>query len=233
MEYQAKQNVIPAALKCFQGTAERREGTMGKKRIAAFVACFIFGTVLFGTAGAAEPLVNNGDFEETHAVPEKDSIYKRMEAINFKAESPLVLPEGWTLNLTNSARDGEYRLITDSARAQSGSKCIYLKGHLMTTANFDVNAGDEMEISLYVKNPEKSDIAFYFYCYTKNEEGRLGNIGSLSFREATETEWTKHTKTIKIPEEIKGKKLKVVKAAITSRAGTYVDNITISRKKAE
>jgi len=205
---------------------------MERRKILSRFAGFILAIMVLAVVHGADSPISNGDFEKTVTVPEKDAIYKRTESMNFKIESPLVLPEGWTLNLAATAKDGEFRLISDSTQAQSGNNCIYLKGHLMSSKTTDVNAGDEMDISLYARNSEKSDVIFYFYCYGKNEEGKRTNIGALSFPSETGTEWTLKSSKIKIPEAIQGKKLDQVKVALTSRAGAYIDNVQLSHRKA-
>ncbi|HNS32666.1 MAG TPA: hypothetical protein PKN36_06790 [bacterium] len=206
---------------------------MSRRIFAICMFCIITGFTLSSWLNAAEYTVPNGDFEQTLTLKENDSLYKRASDLNFKTESPIVLPEGWTLNLTGSAKDGEYRLVSDKDKAQSGNNFIYLRGHLMTTRNIDTNAGDEMDINFYVNNPEKSDITLFLYCYTKDENGKSSNIGSLKFSTTTEPEWTKRTGKIKIPDEINGKKLKTVRVAFTSRKGTYLDNIEIKMGKPE
>ena len=197
--------------------------------VASILAVLMLSVVLY----SAEPLELNGDFENVETVPENNVLHKRLAAIDFKTESPLILPSKWTLNPTSSAKNCEFRIISDSSQAQSGKNCVYLKGHLMAKSAIDVSEGDEMEISFYAKAPEKSTTIFYFYCYGKDEEGKIRNIGALNFRSQPETEWKQYSATIKIPLKVRDKKLERVIPAFTNLNGVYIDNFKLIHKKAE
>lgn len=214
---------------------QRGEGADNMKRnlLIASVSALVLFSVLPVASFGAEPIVKNGDFEETVTIPEKDSIFKLASNINFKLETPLVMPASWTLNLVGSAKDGEFRLIQDKSQSQSGNNCVFIRGHLMYPVKVDVKEGDEIDITFFSRSQEKTDISFFLYCYTKNEQGAAKNIGSLTFTAKSDKDWMKHTGKIKIPAEVTGKKLNSVIVALTSRKGSYIDNVEVMHVKAE
>jgi len=197
-----------------------------------FVFFVVLGLVLsvFGKFAGAEELDINGDFEEIATYVSK-AIIERAESLNFKLESPLILPAKWTLNLTATAKDGEFRFIQDKSQSKSGNNCIYLKGHIMTPTIFEVSAGDEVEVTFFAKNPEKSEIFFYLYGYGKTE-GKYASIGSLFFKTTTESEWSEKTGKLSIPEKVNNKELNGIRIAFTNKDGAFIDNLKVNLKKA-
>ncbi len=198
----------------------------GIKKSILLVCVLIFITVFSVKA----ELVNPG-FEKTYVVPEKEGYHKILQSAGWKYEEPLVLPEGWRPNIGIKVPNPEYRLITDSKQSYSGNNCVYVAGHLAQNSVFGVTAGDEIEISLYVKDPNKKPIDVYLYYYSIGEKAKTLFAGSGFFRVKTEAEWTKHTGTIKIPDESRGMRVNSVKFSITSNTGAYFDDISLIHKR--
>ncbi|MCK9265489.1 tetratricopeptide repeat protein [bacterium] len=175
-------------------------------------------------------LVNPG-FEETYIVPETEGFYKVLQDDDWKFDKPLVLPKGWRPNRGIKMPNRQHRLITDSKQSHSGNNCIYLIGHFAQDGTLGVTAGDEIEISLYVKDPNKKTAGVNLYYYSIGEKNKRLFAGSGAFNIKTEEEWTKQTGTIKIPNESRGMRVNFVKLAIYSKTGAYFDDISLIHKR--
>jgi len=198
---------------------------MNKKKFfntALLILIFAIGFI------AQAELVNPG-FEKLGAA-EKEETYKYLQDQGWTFDKPLVYPEGWKPN-PGAMKNGEYRLITDSGIAHSGSNCIYLKGHFMQTKSIDVTAGDDVEISLYVKDSDKRNAGVALYLYYKDERGTDRWTGTLQVNVKTGPEWTRQTIKTRIPEESQGKRVNAVIVALVSYAGAYFDDVEMVRTK--
>ncbi|HNS33465.1 MAG TPA: tetratricopeptide repeat protein [bacterium] len=185
--------------------------------------------VLFIMAtGASAQLVNPG-FEKTQQVSEKEGFQKNLQGAGWKFDEPLVFPEGWRPN-PGAFKNGEYRLVTDSKLAHSGDNCVFLKGHLSHSKAIDVTAGDELEISVHVKDAGKKTAGICFYFYTR-EKGRNIFSGSKQFNIKTEPEWLKQTVMLTIPEETGGKRVNAIIIALVSVTGAYFDDVELNHKR--
>jgi len=194
---------------------------------------FLLFVLLMLAAGSVKAQVVNGGFEESGPLsPSENSIFlKSLKANNWKFEEPLVYPAGWQVN-TNT-KDGEYRLVKDSAQSHSGNNCVFIKGHLMIRKVIAVTPGDEIDLSFYVKDPEKKEAIIYYYSYGKTDEGKRMNTGGFSFKTETEAEWSKKEWKFTVPENSGGRKLYELLLAITSKTGVYYDDIEMTHKKSQ
>ncbi|HNS32729.1 MAG TPA: tetratricopeptide repeat protein [bacterium] len=164
--------------------------------------------------------LDNAGFED---VKEAGQYSKNMKDNGWKFDEPLVFPAGWGIN-AGSIKNGEYRLINDSSKAHGGSRCIYLRGHIMHSRSIDVTAGDRIEINFYVKDPEKKEAGGALYLYYKDEKGVRRFTDTFQFSVQTEPSWSLRKGTIEIPEEHKGHRVNSVIAALFSKTGVYFDD---------
>jgi len=185
------------------------------------------------TAGAVKAEIENGDFEETQVLSEKDGRYRNMEKLGWKFDKPLLFPAGWVTNPGVRIANGEYRLISESGKAQSGKNCIFVRGHFRTTQSIKVSPGDTIEISFYAMDPDEKDVYAYLYLYGFNEEGKKRFIGSPTAKQKAKSEWARLTAVLVIPEKAMDTKVAEVLVALSSKTGAYFDNVEITRKKSE
>lgn len=196
-----------------------------KKLVMVFVFCAM------GFALNAE--IVNGSFEKTRVFDTGHREFWRNKGLKdwgWTFDEPLTLPEGWAPN-GPGFRNGEYRLISDSSKAHSGNNCIYLKGPLMHEQSIDVTAGDEVEVSFYVKDKNKKSAGVFLYLYyreDKDTKARKRFTGSLYGTAKTEPEWTRQTVKIKIPEKSPEPLVNSINAVIvvlSSGTGAYFDDV--------
>ncbi len=175
--------------------------------------------------------LENPGFEDVYQPDPKTGYEKNMEDNKWDFEKPLVFPMGWRLNISLT-KGGKYRLFTDKSAAFNGNNCVYVKGHLMHEKTIDVTAGDELEVSFYVKDPEKKKAGATLYLYGKDEKGKIKSfLGSLLFTVQAEAEWTKQSGMIKIPEESRGERINAIIVAVFSDTGAYFDNVELTHKR--
>ena len=173
----------------------------------------------------------NGGFELVRPVEEKEGHRKNLESAEWKFDEPLVYPEGWRVANPGAFQKGEYRLVADPTQAQRGKNCVYIKGHFLHSGALDVTAGDELEISFYVKDPREKNAAGYLYFYYRDEQGKNRFTGSELFTVKTGTEWTRESGVIKIPEESCGNRVNSVIVALSSSTGAFFDDVEISHER--
>lgn len=182
--------------------------------------------VIAGTSATAEPLATG--FEQTQVVPEKGGPQGTMRRMGWTFDEPLRLPADWKLNVSLT-KDGEYRLITDPAKAHSGKHCIYLRGHLMTSRLArDVAAGDELDLRFYARDPAGKNVAAMLYTYRRREGGEHEFIATTSFFTAqTDADWVECSSKMTIPEAIGGKRVNEVIVVLVSATGTFLDDVKL------
>ncbi len=150
---------------------------------------------------------------------------------------PACFPEGWMLDDEYPDVKREYKVLPGSEGPGKGGKVVFVRGHLMSDL-MNVEPGDELDVSFYVKDPDKKDISFLLYAYSPDcgKEENHGMIDYLSMRDAAilkcfekqpGAEWALVSGKFKIPGEDScraewGREpVNAVKAVLASDTGAF------------
>ncbi|MCK9266933.1 hypothetical protein M0P98_08730, partial [bacterium] len=151
--------------------------------------------------------------------------------------NPSDFPEGWSLN--NAVKDSIFRVIKEKEiwdpQKATWQKNTYafVKGHLMSK-QFEVSAGDEIEIGFYAKSAEEKEVLCTIYTYARTEKGGFAYNGGLKgFKGSAKKEWTLISGKIIIPDKLQNynRSVDAIIVTLVSDTGANFNNPSISHIK--